>query len=1052
MVETVDGKLCVGRILSEGDDAIQLKTGGESGPRTLKLPRDRIARVFKAAEEHGRIDACGDVTALNEWSAGYYHAGEETSAARCIKRVLVLDASIGEKPRRAGTSDYRLFWNRLVFGERTTSLDKPPTATLVKHAEWAHAAGLTEETGRFLRRALRGEPRSERIVNLAKKWGVSLEPRLRLDLTPALDAPLITREIKDDDVKVVAEEDKLWLTLPVRYDRSACPMTFSKGTIRGRDARGFYGVRALRVYGESPQFALADEHPIYERIDLEKGDSDRPRLSARNTLGPRQVQREDGKLKQPRLPARPKELPATGWIAIVLEIPESAKRIHFEWERGGAETIDLVFLQRLHDALPDSVRENPSSPQMAAILEKVRGPSVAAAALAIERLGLLRGQMRSKIPEAWPEVVDRIVVEAGARGDPDIRAAARKYMLAYSDLPPATAEHIAAQDKAGQLEWVALVKSHLDLARKPNVSVATQVLCAVLRSNHANTCEAALGVLVEIDAEVDWRLLERSSETAQILALGRLDLLRGKGATTELLSVLMEQVRPATADRIAANAEKMGLRIASPNHPLLSQWAKMKTDEERVALLTVLAAVDLGDVVDARRFADIVDEAVSHETPLPVREAAYQLFVRQARRAESRIHAQPTNAGSLTGGFQLLVSHTAVEPLVQGLAEAARNGSQPVRIEASARLLIAGYAEEVERALIGNGGLDGDGLAVLEALMSRADARRCYGMQALCGRLLRPKSIAACDLVFRHLNEVAADTVPADRWLLYAALKGGVAFDRLDELVTVLPPRSATALQRWLHELGHMTFQDRQGLAIAQGRERRRARLAHIDSRRGLRLDGRYGVIAILETTVSEDQQGRAGDHGPLNTHLRWRSPRRITMVLPPLRIESKAEEDSYRVLWGDEVLGTGFVKRGRGGPILRLPDSYSPRLELADESMSGETGWGWTYPWEPGNRVDRAVGPAVLPSRPVLTAPRPDTMTLEIGPYLREGLSDEVLAAVGGEQPDRLVPESLGITLRYAVLGSFYGVSPKFSLPQRELAIGQPHLLGVMLVLERID
>jgi len=249
-----------------------------------------------------------------------------------------------------------------------------------------------------------------------------------------------------------------------------------------------------------------------------------------------------------------------------------------------------------------------------------------------------------------------------------------------------------------------------------------------------------------------------------------------------------------------------------------------------------------------------------------------------------------------------------------------------------------------------------------------------------------------------------------------------------------------------------MTFQDRQGLAIAQGCERRRARLAQIDFRRGLLLDGRYGVIAILETTVSEDRKGRAGDHRSLNTHLRWRSPRRITTILPPLRIESNAEEDSYRVLWEDEALGAGFVKRGRGGPILRLPDSFSPRLERANESMSGKKGWGWTYPLETGDRVDRAVGPAILPSRPVLTVPRSDTMTLEIGPYLRKGLSDEVVAAVGGEQPERLVPESLGITLRYAVFGSFYGVSPKLALPQQEVALGQPHLLGVMLVLERID
>ncbi len=448
MVETLDGTLHVGRILSEADDMIRLKTGSDSGRRILKLPRDRIAKVIKAAEEYGRIDACDNVASLDSWSAGYFHAEELPLATRCIKRLLSLGASLGEAPKHSSASDYCLFWNRLVFRERTASLAEPSFAELLEHAEWAHTAGLSEETSRFLCRAQGQDPRSKRITHLAKKWGVSLEPRLRLVLTPAIERTLITQEIMDHNERVFAKKGKFWLTLPLRYDSNAPPMIFSKDMIHGRDARGFYGVRAFRVYGESPQFALADEHPIYERIDLEKGDSGRPRLSARNTLGPRRVQREDNQLKQPRLSARPSELPAAGWIAIVLEIPDSAKQISFEWEHGGKETIDLGFLRHLHERLPDRILRNPSSPRIAEILAKVQGPSAPMAALAIEQLRLLKEQMRSNFPKAWTKVVDRIVLEAVARGDSDVRSAALDYVLSYAGIPPATAEHVAALGRA----------------------------------------------------------------------------------------------------------------------------------------------------------------------------------------------------------------------------------------------------------------------------------------------------------------------------------------------------------------------------------------------------------------------------------------------------------------------------------------------------------------------------------------------------------------------------------------------------------------------------
>jgi hypothetical protein len=1045
MIVLTSGKVRVGHIASEEGGKVRLKTGSPSGPRDLELSHEKIERVFRGLEEAEQIRSCKDPSRLSRWAAGYFHATLLTTATRCLHRALELDPAIGKTPKRRGADAFCRFWNREVLARRAAAASKPSPRRLLKCAKWAHEARLEEEESYYLRQAWAAEPASTEIPLLAEQWGVYLESWVKVDLRAALRAPLVTRKIDDDDTPVPAAPGRAFLTLPLRYDRDAGPKTFStKGFVRGRDVRWVYGLRAVRSRSSDPPAGAFASGPIYERIELKARSEERRRLAVRNILGPRQ---DDGKkLHQPRLVSRWTPQPASGWIALVVEIPESLRTVSFEWAEGGKEELDIAFIKSVREVVPDNVWKDPSSPFISAIVRKVQDESGAVAALAIGRLDQLKQQMGVSVPNAWARALDGRIVEAVDRPESEVQAAARSYVLSYRSLPTATISHIAAASPRVQLRWVRMIRSHLADAKDANVPVATQVLGAVLRSDDPAACNAAIDVLVGIKQAVDWSLTRGSSEVAQLAALSRLELISSAASAKRLLGVLMTEVSPSTADRIAAHAEKLNLHLFSPDHQLLLQWPTADSQEKKVALLTVLQGVELGDVVYSKPFADLIDSAIQEDEDSPVFAEASKLIVRLAAAERASTIGGPT---LFTGDFPTVFSHDARGPLVRGLATAAARGTPSSRAEAMASLLLAGYADEARRALGPAAERQAETRDLLAALAAREDTSRCYGLAAMMGRLLTPDRSVWSPLVLTHLNKLAAETETQHRWQLYASIKAGVRFDKLLELSSALEPPVSTAALRWLHELGHLTPQDRQRLAATGDHGEKIARLSHVDFRRGLLADGRYGVLAIIESTVLE-VQGGGQDDGTGTTRERWSAPRRETFILPALRIETSDKDDSYKVLWGIRLLGSGSVKR-EDRPI-RSPESYCPALCMPPDEWLGHGGWGWARPWAEGQPEYRAVGPAVLPARSVLSRATPDTMTLEISRYLRAGLSEGPSPVLDAKAAEAFIPDEYKITLRYAAFGSFYGVGPRTPLPRVEGTIGRRHLLNVMLVLERME
>ncbi|HVP10036.1 MAG TPA: hypothetical protein VMV94_02495 [Phycisphaerae bacterium] len=890
---------------------------------------------------------------------------------------------------------------------------------------------------------------------------------LRLDLTAALESPLVSDHIADDGTSVAALPGNVFLTLPIRYDRDAAPQTFSKAMIRGRDAKGFYGLRLLQVRGGRPRMEPPSPEPVYERIELKAADAAVHQILARNSAPPRRDDKD--KSKQQHATPTTKTLPASGWMAIILEVPKNAQTVEFQWAGGDEEEVDLEFLKQAQAPLPDAARLEPSAPAVAVNLEKLDSPSSAMAALAILRLERLRQKMGAEVPGAWHAKVDAAVVKAGARRDPGVQDAAWDYLASYDRLPAATLRHIGEQKPAALRRWVELTKARLEEEGRPSLTTATQVLCGALRSDDAAACETALDLLFEWDSDVDWSLVQELSEKAQTLVLARVESGEDQERTERLLTILMKNVRPETAGEIAARAGRSGIRISSPVHPLLAKWRTMKTAEEKAGLLTILGALDLGDVIYSRPFADLVKEATGPKANKSLREAAFQLLIRQANRSCRRPAAtsQPgkdEGVRPLDGGFPVLLSDESYDPFVEGVCCAAARGSRQTRIAALGALLLAGYPEEAERALdVGTEG-QSDRSAVLAALFEQEAAGRSYGMAALMGRLLCKKHAGDCPAVLRHLERMAAKLPPAEHWQMTAAAKTGIRFDGFYSLALSLGPADSQSAMRWLCEFGHMTPQDRQRLAAGGEAEDRFTRLNRIDQRRAFLVDGRYGAIVILEILDSEligtdARDGKSGADSAAVQPCRWRAPRHLTVVLPTLQIESGEQSNAYVVLWNTRWLGKGEIGESKepGEPV-RAPEAYRVNLVPPPESLLGTGGWGWTlgkpsgHDEPPPREYEQALGPAVLPVERTPYARDRGSMTLEIADYLRIGLkANPDFVPPAGDAIDFL-PSTYEISLQYAAFGSFYGNGPQLAPPSNKPRPGQRHLMNVALILERIE
>jgi len=903
---------------------------------------------------------------------------------------------------------------------------------------------------------------------------------LSLDLRPALSTSLLSEHIRDEGATVRASPGRIFVTLPFRYNPNAGPATVSRSTIRGVEGKWFYGLRLLPVSKGRPRLELDRGEPVYERVSLQPRETGRLLLSARNNMGPRRQDKD--KSRQEPLKGASVAAAGSGWLAMVIETPAQTSTLKLEFAGGGELEVDLDLVRLVRDEHPSTVLGNPASPPVSVVLRKVESPSSATACLAIGWLAATRHKLGRETPPAWVEQVDGAVIAAGGREQVDVRGAAWEYISSCGRLPERTLRHITSLKPEARRRWCWLVEDHLAVAVKPRGSIATQVLSAVLAGEDEASCEAALDVALAHPDVIRCELMGGLSAKAQSLILARLDQGVDQLQAARWVDLLLKDGKPSLAGEIAARAKKFGVRIGRPDHPMLLQWRGANNEARKQAIVTALAAADMGDVVYSPVFADLIEEATASKADGSLRRAGFELLIRQARRrygAGSTVGGAKVRAGAdgqqmtrLRGCFPVRLGKKARDPLLEGLTKAAREGDEPTRCDATALLLAGGFADKAEAVV--RGVKTGEGRdTFIKAIMEHEEAADTYGLMAMLGGLLDEENASSSGLILRYLDQAAQKLDKSERWQLAAALKAGVRFDRLHELSLGLGPTASPLAARWLVELGHMSPQDQQRLGAPGGSDERMARLKRIDGRRASLVDGTYGVIALLEILISEEQQrsiekkaagGEAVDaddeaeevESPAaSPKYRWRAPRLVTVTLPPLRIVSSDADASYGVLWGERKIGEGRTRRGNK-PI-RGPEEYCDLLVQAKDTRLGPDGWGWrieeTAVQEESlkKRLQSAFGPALLPSGKPQAEPGEDTMLLEVGEYLQAGFREALASRKDDGDAGGFIPKKVPLSLGYGSFGSFHGVGARAYLSPA-VSADKWVLQNVALILEKID
>jgi len=911
---------------------------------------------------------------------------------------------------------------------------------------------------------------------------------LEIDLSAALERSLRADGVMDEGGWVPALDGRCFFVVPFRYDPQS-EMSVSRMGLKSKELRqiSVYGIRLIASKDGRFDIDEAPEDPVYEKIEIRRnkdGGTPAGELQVFNTNPPRRAAAEKSEVPRAGGP-RKESVPASGLAALILEIPRDSKEIAFELigaapERIGLQLVDAAredFSDRISAAMGESDSDEdsefiPVPDVLTRLMEVITDGSPAMSALAIGQLGATRHQWRAEVPKAWQAEADGAVLAQTGRGECTPRRAVWDY---FASIGPGDALPLACKPEVQELLEEAEAATKVKLLRliecarsrkgcggcwgvtRPGAAVDRAAVCLlgpILRSEDREIVEPAVDLLLSMDlAGVDWKLLGGCSLRAQEALVSRLADIADKSAARSMLRLLLLSPRAETSRQIAETAEKLGFKLRAGEDPILERWDAMNTPAEQGAFLTALSGVDLGEAVYSQQFFEMVRAAATEsggKDPAEGarREALWSLGIRQARRMNGPIIGARQMPAHLSGNttFPVIVSRTARDPLLAVLSDAARRAPRATRVLALVALLRAGYAEETQRAVLEACKQDTSlSSTVKRILADRAVSPDCK--LALVGQLLRRDCADIAPMLLDHLDEMLQRTPGSERWRLHAAVKAGLNFIELNELSMTAPPAVSGRILDWMHRLGHMTPQDQLLLAAARTSRNRSEVLERIDLRRAQLVDGQYGVISIVET-IRPGRPPEADE--PAEARVRrptWGAPERVTVVLPPLRLETLEEPGSrdqqvFVVRWDDEELGRGVIlnkPRAIGGPA-----KFLPALQSADwnDLAAGRV----VGPSPAGD----GVGPLMLPNRKVLEGLMPGRLTLMIGEYLRAGLADHAGWSDAGSK--LVIPEDYKITLSYASFGSYCGCGPEPTLPAGGGAPMERYLVNVMLILEKIE
>jgi len=671
----------------------------------------------------------------------------------------------------------------------------------------------------------------------------------------------------------------------------------------------------------------------------------------------------------PRNPMADKrgEMPANGWLGLLVQYPEDATKVSIELPDLDPETIDLGLLTLIQGhqdgaGQPGASGESSSSDVMKKMAAYAADPSPPTAQLALAWLGkfLASRQAAAMQPQGDPLVTSTDLIFLSAMGHPDRRvrqAAFDGLVRTPNSLPEpiltAVREKASPQMLTGILSEAKVVLVAASAANKgdnpgmvatptapefpPAVKKALEgmpvstappnvyaLLSACLGNRQVQAQQEALAILLTDATQQSMRVLADELQPEAVrTVIGQLSQLQNDQMKAAILRMRLIHPDPKMLVDVLKACGTLSVKVTSDDDPLLTALKDENLKgEPRQRLLELLARSDLTAVANSQTFATILT-TVRAESELPAVHSAllalaisqfrvpYEAPIQRARSTGAAPDQQP-------GGSEVLLAELAMEP---GVAEETAQKAA-VALVASGRI-----AALKDQFLKSTDAARAQG--ILQALMRNRDlAKRESLATFLTGCLTNPDPKAmnpkVVQTILADLGAIDTAWAPENRWRLNLAIRQGINLEQLVQLTTNSEDRIAEQAMGLLRRVSPITSEQFHELELLSGEsEARRDRLKLMIDRKTADPVGQYAclVCADIEMSVQAD---------PLHPRAEQTSGGKVTYNNIPLAstkvVIERTSDNGLRILADrreiGKVAGTGGDTGGEHKP--RAPGALS--------------------------------------------------------------------------------------------------------------------------------
>ncbi len=1012
-------------IVREEEDALLLSSG-DRDRATERLPRDQVLRWLRGTDERDALAAIESAAVLIPLAEQYFTVGMLPQARQCLERAARLDRSIARSPRDQGPEAWRDFWNRALLAVRQAEADQSRPAAHIELARWAYAAGLRAAAIEHLRAARRLDPRGGQVEALQQAWGLDLRPMVEIDLTPALNERMISRQLTDESVSVQPRDGHQFVAIPFRF-RLDADMEFKRGSFELKSSPA----TPVRLVGFRPmvwQSGVAapsrrSDEPVYERMQVvARDESGRPAVFGFNTTRP--PRGTSAKEPERLRPAR-NRLATTGWAAMLLEVPETTDLLTITPVGGPTADVRLSALEQA-GGIRDAARDADST-DVARWLKFAADPSPAVALLAIQALTSIRRQLAADELGPWSSVVDPAILSTWEGLEEGCRQAAWRAIMDYGPLPPPTTQAMIAAGSSVKSDIVERIAA--DFRSPPASAYATAnavaALATLLKSEDARLCRRAVDVLAAGAPDEAYEALVGASGTGRAEALARCRSIRETRVRQNMVRALAVNAAPVDSEILGSLIKQDRVVILDPRDKLLERLRTEPSARVRETWLAMLQGISMVPVLGASSVDRLLDDVSDEAAGDALRRRATLIAADQARiRSGAAAH----------GSFPMLPPADASDPVVRVLRRAIELGPADVRSAAVLGLLQEGHAQVAaqtvleafpQRALL---------IEFVDEFASQLGADAPDSTFAFLAHLLGLATPDAARRILDHLDRLAELRGEAHASRVNLCVRAGLVWQSLADFSGAPDPVLARSASRWAMRLGHLSPQDRIQFAASADRDLRADRLRSANNRSGRIASGAYSAIVVIE--LAWPTPPGAARELPV-----WLPPQRVTLSAGTIELAAPDVSREFRIYASGKLRGFGTVPSGPAG--LPLPEDWVPRLAQAEPNSALSL---------QAAESEAGFAPLVMVSGEQDPSPRPGAARMEVSELLRNALAANADSADLRNRAGRVVPAGLSITLRYAGFGSWVGTGVRRNPAAPTAEEPGPAFLNAAIMLERFS